>query len=77
MEGFLILSTQSPLIGFVFTVIVGGIAMWIRKIYWQRRMEKGLGRAVEDRELTDIAKWMEALPEENASAQNQNSRPHI
>jgi cytochrome c len=75
--GFLILIIPGSLIGFFFTLALGGIAMWIRKIFLKRRMESGLGRRVEDRDLTDIAAWMEAIPEEKTPAQDQNSRPHL
>lgn len=50
----------------VFIVfIIAGIGTWIRKLYLKKVMSKGLGRKVEDRELTDIAEWMEAIPDES------------
>ena len=42
----------------------GGLGMWLRKRYLKKVMEKGLGRKVEDRELTSISEWMDALPDE-------------
>ncbi len=44
--------------------VIGGIGMWLRKLYLKKVMEKGLGRKVEDRELTSISEWMDALPDE-------------
>jgi hypothetical protein len=44
--------------------VFGGIGMWLRKRYLKKVMEKGLGRKVEDRELTSISEWMDALPDE-------------
>ena len=52
------------LISTAIVFVIGGIGMWIRKRYLKRVMEKGLGRKVEDRELTSISEWMEALPDE-------------
>ena len=51
-------------IAFFLTLIVGGIGMWMRKRYLKRLMEQGLGRKVEDRELTSISEWMDAIPDE-------------
>ncbi|MGZ8843619.1 MAG: hypothetical protein ACXW18_08145 [Pyrinomonadaceae bacterium] len=45
-------------------LVIGGIGMWLRKRYLKKLMEKGLGRKVEDRELTSISEWMDALPDE-------------
>ena len=42
----------------------GGLGMWLRKRYLKKVMQKGLGRKVEDRELTSISEWMDALPDE-------------
>ena len=50
------------LIAFFITLLIGGIGMWIRKRYLKKLMERGLGRKVEDRELTSISEWMEAFP---------------
>ena len=55
--GIYILST---VIGFA----ISGLGMWLRKRYLKKLMEKGLGRKVEDRELTSISEWMDALPDE-------------
>ena len=58
MEGYLIT---------VFLILViSGIGMWIRKRYLKKVMEQGLGRKVEDREITDIGAWMDAIPDESA-----------
>jgi hypothetical protein len=45
-------------------VAIGGLGMWLRKRYLKKVMEKGLGRKVEDRDLTSISEWMDALPDE-------------
>jgi hypothetical protein len=44
--------------------VISGVGMWLRKRYLKKVMEKGLGRKVEDRELTSISEWMDALPDE-------------
>ena len=49
---------------FFIILVIGGISMWIRKRYLKKVMERGLGRKVEDRELTSISEWMEAIPDE-------------
>lgn len=38
--------------------IVVGIFMFIHKIVYKSRMQKALGREVEDRELTSLSAWM-------------------
>jgi hypothetical protein len=54
------------LIAVFLTLVIGGIGMWMRKRYLKKIMGQGLGRKVEDREITDIAEWMEAIPDESA-----------
>ena len=39
--------------------IVVGIFMFVHKLVHKRRMEKTLGRKVEDRELTSLSAWMD------------------
>ena len=63
------------LISFFIVLVIGGIATWVRKRYLKKVMSQGLGRRVEDRDLTDIAEWMEAIPDE-AATRNQPPRPH-
>ena len=48
----------------LIVLVIGGIGMWLRKRHLKKVMEKGLGRKVEDRELTSISEWMDALPDE-------------
>ena len=43
------------LISVFIILVIGGIGTWIRKRYLKKVMSQGLGRKVEDRELTDIA----------------------
>lgn len=47
------------------TLLIGGIGMWLRKRYLKRVMERGLGRQVEDRELTSISGWMDAMEDKS------------
>jgi hypothetical protein len=61
------------LISVVIVLIIGGIGMSLRKRYLKKVMEKGLGRKVEDRDLTSITEWMEAIPDE--PPQNQPRKP--
>jgi hypothetical protein len=56
---------ETSVIIFFLTVVAGGIGMWLRKRYLKKVMEQGLGRKVEDRELTSISEWMEAIPDES------------
>jgi hypothetical protein len=60
-------------ISFFIILVISGISMWIRKRYLKKVMEKGLGRKVEDRELTSITEWMEAIPDE--ASNNHPRRP--
>jgi hypothetical protein len=43
-------------------LVVGAIGMFVRKLYLKRQLERGLGREVDDSELTSIAAWMGAGP---------------
>lgn len=52
----------------IASLIVSGVASWMIKFMLRRRMERGLGRKVEDRELTSINTWMEAIPDEKSSS---------
>ena len=52
------------IIGMLIVFAIGGFGMWMRKRYLKKVMEKGLGRKVEDRDLTSISEWMDALPDE-------------
>ncbi len=63
------------LIKVLIVLVIGGFATWLRKRYLKKVMSRGLGRKVEDRDLTDIAEWMEAIPDE-AAARNQPPRSH-
>jgi hypothetical protein len=63
------------LISVFIILVIAGIGTWLRKRYLKRLMSQGLGREVEDRELTSISEWMEAIPDEPAP-RNQPPRPH-
>jgi len=52
------------LIAVFIVFVIGGISMWLRKGYLKSVMEKGLGRKVEDRDLTSISEWMDAIPDD-------------
>lgn len=56
--------TWTYILSTLIVLLIGGIGMWLRKRYLKKVMEKGLGRKVEDRELTSISEWMDALPDE-------------
>ena len=64
---------ETSLVAFFIVVLLTGLSMWLRKRYLKRVMEKGLGRKVEDRDLTSITEWMEAIPDEQR--QNQLRKP--
>jgi hypothetical protein len=46
------------LLWLVLFFIVVGIFMFVHKLVYKRRMEKTLGRKVEDREMTSLSAWM-------------------
>jgi hypothetical protein len=50
---------------FLLIAIIVGVIGWLIKLGLKSRMQRGLGRKVEDRELTSIASWMDALPDDN------------
>jgi len=56
--------TTIYILSMAIVIALGGLGMWLRKRYLKKVMEKGLGRKVEDRELTSITEWMDALPDE-------------
>jgi hypothetical protein len=49
---------------------VVSLFLFVHKVIYKRRMEKSLGRKVNDRELTSLTSWMEETPEEQARKQN-------
>jgi hypothetical protein len=57
------------ILGFLIIMAITGIGMWLRKHYLKKVMERGLGRKVEDRELTSITEWMEAIPDKQSKTQ--------
>ena len=52
----------------IVSLIISGVIGWTAKLILKRRMERGLGRKVEERELTSISTWMEAIPDEKSSS---------
>lgn len=53
----------------VYALIFMGIvslALFVHKVIYKRRMERTLGRKVNDRELTSLTSWMEPTAEEKA-----------
>jgi hypothetical protein len=49
---------------FLAFLVFSGFGLWLRKLVLKRRLERGLGRKVQDYELTSITEWMEATPVE-------------
>ncbi len=49
-----------------------GLILWLRKLVLKRRLERGLGREVEDRELLSITEWMEATPAQGDTAEQKS-----
>ena len=49
----------------IFMVIVS-LGLFVHKVIYKRRMERTLGRKVNDRELTSLTSWMEPTAEEKA-----------
>ena len=51
------------LLFFLIVVLVTSFAAWILKRQVKKDMERGLGREVNDNELTSISAWMKVPPE--------------
>ena len=49
----------------IFFLIVS-LVLFVHKVIYKRRMERTLGRKVNDRELTSLTSWMEPTAEEKA-----------
>lgn len=49
-------------------IVLLGIAGWISKIIWKKRLQRVLGRKVSDHELTSITTWMQATPRDERKA---------
>ena len=49
----------------IFFLIVS-LFLFVHKLVYKRRMERSLGRKVDDRELTSFTAWMDAKPDEKA-----------
>ena len=59
-------------------VVVGSITLFIQKVVMKRKLRRGLGRTVDEGELTSITTWMRASPLEAGGSQTpeqQYSRP--
>jgi hypothetical protein len=62
---------------YVFTFfIVVAIFMFIHKIVMKGRMERQLGRKVQDRELTSISAWMETPSQAENDSNSRGTGPH-
>ena len=59
---------------FAAIVIVTSIAAWVLKVRLKRRMEKGLGRKVDDSELTSISTWMK-VPDPHHPPEERDRHP--
>jgi flagellar biogenesis protein FliO len=51
---------------FIALLLILGLIYWLRKLILKKRLERGLGRDVEDRELTSITSWMKAAENESS-----------
>ena len=47
-------------------VVVTTLTLFIQKVVRKSRLERGLGRAVKDHELTSLSAWMEAKPDDSS-----------
>lgn len=58
----------------VFMALVS-LFLFVHKLVYKRRMERSLGRKVNDRELTSLTSWMDATPDEKAEGRGGAARP--
>ena len=49
----------------IFMALVS-LFLLVHKLVYKRRMERSLGRKVDDRELTSLTAWMDAKADEKA-----------
>lgn len=65
------------MIWLVIVVAVVGILSWIIKMIYKTRLERGLGRKVEDHELTSLTAWMDAekTPGASSAGEGENRQP--
>lgn len=59
---------------FLIFFLIVSLFLFIHKLVYKRRMEKSLGRKVNDRELTSLTSWMEATLDEKAEKQSGSPR---
>ena len=50
------------LVWLVLFFLIVALVMFVHKLIYKNRMQKKLGRKVEDRELTSISAWMDEKP---------------
>ena len=48
----------------VLFFLIVSLFLFIHKLIYKRRMERSLGRKVNDRGLTSLTSWMEAEPDQ-------------
>lgn len=53
----------------IFFAVVS-LFLFVHKLVYKRRMERSLGRKVNDRELTSLTSWMDATPEEKGAGRD-------
>ena len=58
----------------IFFALVS-LFLFVHKLVYKRRMERSLGRKVNDRELTSLTSWMDATPDEKAVGRDAPPRP--
>ena len=56
----------------VITIVGLSISSWLSKVKLRRRMEQGLGRKVDDSELTSVAAWMKVPRRDMPQRRNTN-----
>jgi len=44
----------------ILLFLIGGLILFVQKVVMKGRMQRQLGRKVQDRELTSISAWMDA-----------------
>lgn len=54
---------------FILLAVLIALLLFIQKVVMKRRLQRGLGRKVEDHELTSLNSWMEATPGDPAKQQ--------
>lgn len=62
------------LIYLVLLFLIVSLFLFVHKLVYKRRMERSLGRKVNDRELTSLTSWMDATPDDRAKRKGASPR---